>query len=285
MKSTLDCLPCNLALIVRLLSGTTCSAEQKRTVIAATLDDLRRMDLAETPADNMSRILLHATDLIGDLDPYASAREQANALALSLMPSLRFILEKAEDRLQAAIRIALAGNAMDLAPQVQYDLYTSIDLALRAPLPVGDYDRLRSRLKPGAKVVVLGDNGGEVVLDRLLLEELRAYVTHLTYVVRGGPILNDATEADARLAGLDEVAQIVSTDGAWLGVKARGADRLLARLRAADLVIAKGMANYETLTEYDLGTATVAYLLRAKCQTIASALGVRLGEMVLHVDG
>ncbi len=279
MKTYLDCYPCFL----RQALDATCMAgadeDVKQTVLGHVLDLLRRLSSegeATTPpmiGERVHRIVRQET---GNADPYRAVKARSTRQALALYPKLKGIVADAEDPLDAAIRLSIAGNIIDFGPNQAYDLWSAVERVLAQSFAIDDSAAFRQRLTQVDHVLYLGDNAGETVFDRVLIETLDVSVI---YAVKGGPILNDATREDALAVGLEQTAAIVDT-----GVDAPGVilDRCSEHFRqlydAAALIIAKGQANYETLSaEGD----KVFFLLQTKCPVIARDVGAPVGSIVL----
>ena len=194
---------------------------------------------------------------------------------MTLYPQLKELVTRSADPLDMALRISIAGNMIDFGVREQiYDLAGEVQEILSQPLYLDDTKALRGQLNNADFVLFLADNAGETVFDRVLIETLSLPVI---YVVKGGPILNDAITADAVAAGLDQCATIINN-----GMDAPGtilslcSDEFLQVFNRAHLVIAKGQANYETLSE---AGAKVFCLLQVKCPVIAEDIGAPVGSI------
>jgi uncharacterized protein with ATP-grasp and redox domains len=184
---------------------------------------------------------------------------------------------QSDDPFNTAIRISIAGNIIDSAVQDHIqNLWQIVEDGIKQPYAIDDSPKLRSKLGNADHVLFLGDNAGETVFDRVLVETLSIPVI---YAVKGGPILNDATMEDAIAAGLDHCATLLSN-----GSEAPGtifplcSEEFNQHFYAAPLVIAKGQANYETLSE---AGSKVFCLLRVKCPVIARDIHAPVGSIVV----
>jgi uncharacterized protein with ATP-grasp and redox domains len=218
----------------------------------------------------------------GDPDPYREVKERFNRFALGLLPGLRARVAASADPFATAVRLAVAGNIIDFAltGNLGEDVVTeTIEDTLTRPLAVDHLEALRRAAGEAAGILYLGDNAGEIVLDRLLLEQLPR--GKVTFVVRGAPVINDATLVDAEAAGLGEIATVVDNGADVPGTVLRVcSDDFRARFRRADLVISKGQGNYETLT--DAGRP-VFHLLKVKCPVVAADIGCEVGGVVVKL--
>jgi uncharacterized protein with ATP-grasp and redox domains len=276
MKTYLDCYPCFLRQALDAARLAEADEQQQKVVLDRVLDVLKQVGPSSTPPGIGDRVHRIVRQEVGDGDPYRAAKESSTRQALVLYPRLKALLAEADDPLEVAVRLSIAGNIIDLGPDQQYDLWDEVERVLAQPFAIDDRATFREALSRAGQVLYLADNAGETVFDRALIETLDVPVL---YAVKGGPILNDATREDALAAGVDQVAEIVST-----GSDAPGTvlDRCLWEFQRlyddAELVIAKGQANYETLSEEGL---EVFFLLQTKCPIIARDVGVPVGSIVL----
>lgn len=224
----------------------------------------------EAPPLVDARIIRLRREMLGIEDDFTAIKHSFNQLLLGLYDRLEAQVNAAPDPLCAAIQLAMAGNYIDFGVLQDVDpdeLLRLLDEAAQRKVDPAEYARLRAELEqPGGELVYIHDNCGEIVLDKLLMSTIRRLYPKQTLVslVRGTPVLNDATREDALEVGLDSVAEIVEngleyTAGTDLG---RLPEPVLERLRNAKLVIAKGQGNFETLTGCGLN---VYYLFLSKC--------------------
>jgi uncharacterized protein with ATP-grasp and redox domains len=276
MKTYLDCYPCFLRQALEAARYSGADDDQQRAILHHVLDTLRSLDPASTPpaiGDAIHRLIRHET---GVRDPYVRAKKEATEQALELYPRLKALVAEASDPLGTALRLAIAGNIIDLAANSSYDLWATVQRVLDQPFAIDDSEAFRDALASADTLLYLADNAGETVFDRVLIETLERPVL---YAVKGGPVLNDATMDDALAAGLDEVADLVSTGsdapGTVLGTCSAKFRRLY---EEAQLIVAKGQANYETLSGEG---ERLFFLLQTKCPVIAQDVGVPQGSIVL----
>lgn len=280
MQTYLDCYPCFLrqALDAARMAGV--GETQQRVILGRVLDLLRYLELSSTPPEIGQRVHRLVRQEAGDGDPYRAVKESSTRQALALYPQLKSLLSEADHALGVAVRLSIAGNIIDLGPNQEYDLEDTVGRVLAQPFAVDDSVALWEALSGAEQVLYLADNAGETVFDRVLIETLDMPVL---YAVKGGPILNDATREDALAAGVDRVAGIVSTGSDAPGTILDDCSEEFRRLyNDAELVIAKGQANYETLSE---AGPKVFCLLQTKCPVIARDVGVPVKSIVLKQGG
>lgn len=211
-------------------------------------------------------------------DPYADAKKKSNEVALKLLPKAGKIVEESDDPFRAAALCSIIGNVLDFGIRNDFAnadaLLEKFDSLCAQGIGYDDTDEIKE-LSREKKVVYLTDNCGEIVFDRLLIEELKKIGAQISLVVRGEPILTDATMKDVEELRMEKmVDRVMSTERFAVGIPFWDMPEELEReLRSADLIIAKGMANYETLSETDY--KPVAYLLRTKCRPVALSMGLK----------
>jgi uncharacterized protein with ATP-grasp and redox domains len=224
---------------------------------------------------------LHARirELTGVADPYRQIKVESTRFALELLPALRHEVARSADPFVTAVRLAIAGNIIDFGTNQELhldDVHGVIAEALAQPIDLAAVRRLEQAMAQARSILFLGDNCGEIVIDRLLIEPCR---DKITFAVRGSPILNDATREDAVASGLADLVPVIDTGDATPGILLEHSSAAFRRAFAeADLILAKGQGNYETLDETD---RPIVFLLKAKCRVVARQLGVDLGSLVV----
>lgn len=240
-------------------------------------------DLKNSQPNGMATIVnQHIKEKTQCEDAYFEQKEISNRIALSLMPNVKEIL-KADDSLETYVKVAIVGNILDFgAYGVNTDFRELITSNINENLSINDIDELEKALNKHEKVLYLVDNAGEIVFDRLLIEKIREYDVDVVVAVKSSPIVNDACMKEAADTGLDELAEIV-TLGCDSGgiVEEMFSDEFRKIFDESKFIIAKGMANYEGLTEMDLKNKDVFSLLCSKCNPISRDLSVELESFVL----
>jgi uncharacterized protein with ATP-grasp and redox domains len=276
MRTYLDCYPCFLRQTLEAARMAGADEDRQYRILQEVLNELGRFKLTSTPPEMAYRIHQIVRQEMGGRDPYRQAKENSTRQALGLYPQLKALVAEADDPLKTAVRLSIAGNIIDLSLGREYNLEKTIERVLTQPFAIDAYPAFQDELTRADWVLYLADNAGETVFDRVLIETLDRPVT---YAVKGGPILNDATRHDALAAGLGPVTTIVdngsNAPGTIIGLCSQEFRQLLAQ---AKLIIAKGQANYESLSRT---AAPVFFLLQAKCPVIAQNLEVPVKSIVL----
>ena len=281
MKTYLDCIPCFLRQALDAARAVTCDEAVHRQVLDSVASLVSRLPLEVTPSEIARQVYAVIAEITGSNDPYYKEKLQANQQALSLYPRLGEVVAKSDDPLLTACKLAIAGNSIDLGPDSKYAAVDSITgLALKSPLAINDYPQFRESINRSQNILYLGDNAGEVVFDRVLIDELRqAGDFTISFVVRGKPIINDATLADAEYVGLDRVADVISSgSSAPALILSQCSPEVRELYHSADTIISKGQGNYESLSEE---RENIFFFLRVKCPVVARLLGAVVGDAVL----
>ncbi len=230
-----------------------------------------------------TKVHAKVNEILGTDDPYKELKRRSNDIAMKMFPKALEYYEKSEDKLRAAELLAIIGNVLDFgvgvnSPEEFEKVFTSL---INGGIGYDDTEKLKKHLR--GHIVYITDNCGEIVFDKILVRELKKYAKKITLLVRGMPILSDATREDVAYVGLDkEVDEIRDTGMFAVGIDMDlASEELKELLYSADLIIAKGMGNYEALSESDL--RPIAYLLRTKCDPVARDIGVPKGINVVKV--
>jgi uncharacterized protein with ATP-grasp and redox domains len=284
MKATPACVPCYLRQALSATREVVSDLERQREVLNEVAKLLPDLPLDSTPARNSTYVLWRTQELVGCPDPFASKKEHYTQLALKMYPQLKAIVQASPNRLHAAVRVAAAGNIIDLGilDRADVDLMGVLNEILTQGLTVDECGLFEAQLASINRVLYLLDNAGETVFDRVLIEELAVSGVQTTVVAKGDAILNDATMEDAIAAGLDEVAHLISNGSPMIGTDLESCSaEFLRHFDEADLVVSKGQANFETL---DGTTNRIFFILKAKCDEVARELGVSTGDVVAEFN-
>ncbi len=276
MKTYLDCYPCFLqqALKAARLSGA--DETQQYSIMQYSLSLLRNLPSGENPPEIGYHIHQIVSDIVDIQDPYREVKEKSTQQAKALYPKMKVMVKQSEDPISLAIRLSIAGNIIDFGVSDQIvDLWETVERVVHKHYAIDDITALISLLKTADHILYLADNAGETIFDRILIEVLPIPVI---YVVKSSPYVNDATMSDALAAGLDTCATLIEK-----GAHAAGttlplcSEQFRSQFEKAPLIIAKGQANFETLS--DAGEK-VFCLLQVKCPIIGLDLGVPVGSIV-----
>jgi len=280
MKVYLDCYPCFFQQALNATRMITSDEETAHQVLLEVNALLSKITGDITPPEIGREVYRIVSRLTGVKDPYREIKEKCTQQALALYPGLKERVQSADDRLRKAIRIAIAGNVIDFGSNMPFDMEKDLESILNQRFAIDHYNAFTAALSRARDILYIADNAGETVFDRVLIEELGKPVT---YVVREHPIINDAVREDAIAAGIDKVADIISS-----GVDAPGnilhlcSNEFFKVYEASDFIISKGQGNYEGLSGEN---RPIFFLLKAKCPVIAEHIGVEQGSIILkHIQ-
>jgi len=239
------------------------------------------LDMSQSPPAIGQQIHRLIRELIGNNDPYHGLKQRFNRMAMRMCIELAERLRISENPLETAVRLAIAGNIIDLGVKTsiaESDIEKVIRDCLTADFDSRQIEEFRNAVSQAKKILYLTDNAGEIVFDRLLIEQLP--VEKVTVVVKGKPVINDATMEDAEFAGLTKIVEVIDNGSDGPGTILESCSQEFRQyFDRADLIIAKGQGNYETLSEIG---KNIFFILKVKCPVIARDLGCEVGEMILQ---
>jgi len=281
MHTYLECIPCFVRQAHDALRQVTNDEELMHRALQRVLIASSEFKMDLTPPEMAQKIHRIIREETGNPDLYAEIKAQSTAVALRLAEEARPLITGAIDPFKMALRFSIAGNIMDFALTAKWDqmnLSTFLDDTRLKELNEAGVETLRSAVGAAQNILFLGDNAGEAVFDRLLIEQMPNAKT--TYAVKGAPIINDVTLKDALASGLDKVAELIDNGNDAPGtILSLCPPAFQKRFAEADLVIAKGQANYETLSEAD---RDLFFLTQVKCPVIGRDIGKPVGSWIVQ---
>ena len=273
-----QCIPClvnqGLNAVKKLGLG---EEKEKEIAIKAIkfLSSFERID--KSPAYYAYFVQRIVKEVAGTEDPFKDQKKMANRKALEVLPALEEMLSGAEDPLSFALKVSAAGNSVDFAVKGEVKLEEVLKL-LNEDFAVWDYEAFKKKLENSKTVLIIGDNAGEIALDKMLVKVLKDMGLEVTYAVKGGPILNDATMEDAIEVGMTKLCRVIENGsdkvGTWLEDCSKEFKEVF---YSSDVVISKGQANFETLSS---AKREIFFLLVAKCEPIGKETGSKKGSLV-----
>ena len=281
MMTNLDCFPCFLRQALEATRMTTKDEGIHRKVLNSVLSILSNVSIHSSPPEIALLIHQRVKAITGNLDPYKEAKKSQNELALKYEGILRDQITDTSNPLKVAMMLSAAGNAIDLAPDQQIkDLYKRYMEIISRGFNWDDYDLFCEKIVPSRLLLYLGDNAGEIVWDKILIEELLdRFDLDIIYAVRGFPILNDVTMEDAEYVGMAQLVKVISN-----GSEAPGtllnlcSEEFISKFKKSDLILSKGQGNYESLSREE---RPIFFLLNVKCPVIAEDVHCRIGDIIL----
>jgi uncharacterized protein with ATP-grasp and redox domains len=281
MRIYLDCFPCFVRQALDAARFATDDEEVHKKVVRAVLRLAAEMDMHQPPPVIGQHVHRLIREITGKEDPYHEQKRLSNELALRLYGEMEQDVQGAPDPLEAAIRLAIAGNILDFGVNSRLEhahAETVIGAALGDEFDATELSAFSAAVNQAEDILYLGDNAGEIVFDRVLIEKLPR--GKVTFVVKGSPVINDVTMEDAETAGLTGLVEVITNGSDGPGTILESCSSAFReRFHRADLIVAKGQANYESLSDID---KDMFFILKAKCPVIARDLGCEIGEMILR---
>ena len=288
MRVYLDCLPCFMRQALDAARMATDDPVAQRDVLDRVAKLLPTVPFEATPIDMGQIVHRLVREVTGVADPYKEVKKESNDLGLELYQTLESQVLGSAHPLLTAIKIAGAGNIIDFGPKLAMDADGSIERALndsfaqalQGALDPDEYSAFKERLDGVNEVLYLGDNAGEIVCDKILIEELVKLGKKVTFVTRGAPTINDVTLEDARYVGMDRVATVITNGSDAPGTRLSDCSpQFMKAFNSAQFIISKGQGNFEGLSDVP---GPIFFLFKVKCPVIARETGAEIGAVVLR---
>jgi len=289
MKTYIECIPCffKQAKDASQLAGASPKIQKK--IMDKVAKVLPKFSL-KTPPPYMGRIIYKIViEETRKKDPFLRIKEKSNKLALKLYPFLKRKVKKSKDKLLIATELACIGNIIDLGvknssvieKEVEAFLKGKFNLKKKHSKALFNFRRFKEKLSKATLILYLADNAGEVVFDRVLIEEILDSFKDkkIFYVVREKPIINDALFKDALFCGIEKLAKVISSGCDSPGtILEYASGEFISLYKKADLIISKGQGNFEALWGKN---SKIFFLFRAKCEVVARHLNCNIGDVIL----
>lgn len=283
MKTTLECIPCFIKQALQALRAVCDDEMLTHRILQMVLKKAADFDISKTPPEMAQAIHRIIREQTGNSDPYLKVKKLSTDKALEAEPMVLTRINRSPDPFEAALRYSIAGNILDFAILSLWDeekLKESLDLAEKKPLDKRAVKKLYTEIQKAKSILVLGDNAGETVFDKIFIQQFAISEKHkIYYAVKSAPVINDAVKADAIQAGLDKYCTIIENGTDAPGtVLSLCSDEFKRVFDSADLIISKGQANFETLNTV---RKNIFFLTQIKCPVIGDNYGYSKGEWVV----
>jgi len=278
MKTQFECIPCIINSYLRLVETDVIPQPQQEAILRQLLKYLSEVDFDQSPPMLGSAIHEMIRESLQNTDPYYQLKQNFNHMMLDVYPTFEEMVNNSKDPFDTAMRLAIAGNVIDFGAKYQFDVMTTINKVMEIKLAIDDSLELRQDLKNAHTLLYIGDNCGEIVLDKLFLESIS--IPQKIFVVRESPIINDITRNDAKMTGLDEIARVITTgDNSPGAVWESASKEFRDHFKNADIIISKGQGNLEGLI--DVHHDHIYFMLVVKCDLIAQIIEARREDFVV----
>lgn len=280
-----ECIGCIIAQSRRVTEAIHADEILSDRIVTYVESSLKNADFTLSPPVLAAPLYEQMARMSEKIDLYDEQKAHATAQATHYIPFLRETIEKSNDPFTALLKTAVVGNVIDLAAEVTFDLHDAITSVFDTPFAQDDSSQLRQALEGAQTLLYIGDNAGEHLFDALAIKTLKKLYPELdiTYMVRGNPIINDVTMAEAKAANMDQICTLLDSGVNTPGyVYERSSQEAKALFDTADLIIAKGMGNYECMSPTRRNN--ICFLLKIKCSVVSRSLGHEIGSIICKMD-
>ena len=281
MKIDTACVECIINQSVKVANAIDADKELSTKLTSTIRDMSKDFSYEDNPPEIASYVYERMAEIANKTDLYDEVKALSTEKALSFVPLVKEQLSKSSDKLLTATKTAVAGNVIDLAAAVEFDLEEELNKIYNIDFAYDNLEILRDKLELAKSVLVIGDNVGEHIFDYIFIETLKEIYPEIefSYMVRGNPIINDVTMLEAKEAGFYELCNLVDSGVNTPGFTYDRANKVSQNLfDSADLVISKGMGNYECMSPSH--RKDICFLLKVKCDVVASSLSKEVGDIV-----
>ena len=278
MRILPGCIPCISKQIMKIAQLVYDDTNLQMNLMRFGVNFLSSIDWNKSALEIISLLYKELHEKFEIYDPYKDIKVKSNEMMLSLINSLRGYLERADDPLRVTLKLSVAGNIIDYGTERTFDAIKTIERVLNTDFYIDDYKILREKLSSSKKILMIGDNAGEIVLDKILVELLRRMGLEVYYMVRAHPVINDATMEDAIQIGMDKLAKIVELDISGVGRGIRYTE-IEDYMKSFDIILSKGQGNFELFS--DLKNENIFFLLMVKCDVISYYINAPIGSSIL----
>lgn len=291
MKTYMDCIPCFLKQALQAAKIINANANTQKKILNEIAQNIPNMPMALCPPEIGKMIYGIVTKITKNKDPYKKIKKLSNKLALAVYPDLKKKINNAQDKLLMAIKLSIAGNIIDYGTNSSLNIQEELKKILAFESDAikqnnrfeVNYKNLKSKIQTAKKLLILADNAGEIVFDKLLIEEILKTNKNLKiiYAVKEKPIINDALIEDALYCGIDAFATVISSGSSAPGtVLALCSNKFIAIFNKADIIISKGQGNFEALSKQK--NKPIFFLFMAKCPVVAQKIGCKLYDINMY---
>ena len=279
------CVECIIAQSKRVAEAIHADEALSQKILSTAVLMSKDFSYSQNPPEVATPLYEKMAELAEKKDLYDEVKTHSTLKALSFVPLLEQEIQKSSEPLFTATKIAVAGNVIDLAAEVEFDLNEELEKIFHTDFAVNDFKILEEKLSKASTLLYIADNAGEHILDKIYIQTLLQLFPKLkiTYMTRGRAIINDVTFEEAQEAGFEEICHLMSSGVNTPGFVYNRANKASQELfDKADVIITKGMGNYECLSDY--GRKNLFFLLKVKCNVVARSIGKNLGDIICKLS-
>ena len=281
MKTYLECLPCFIRQTLEAAKKVSDNKDIHEKALRVVLSETIKMDLNQTPPQMGGYIHNVIKRVTENPDPYLKEKRAFNQFAMDLYPDLKTTMYSSLDPIEVGLKLAIAGNIIDFGVNgdvKKEEVLSTIEQALNQEFSIDKKELFKKTISSSKNILYLGDNAGEIVFDKLLIENLPQ--EKITYVVRGGAIINDVLMEDAVSTGITDLVNVIDNGASYPGtILNLCSDIFREQFEKADLIISKGQGNFETLSDTN---KKIFFLFKAKCSVVAKHINCQVGDLIFQ---
>lgn len=288
MRLSIECLPCLINQAVRLAKAKIDNEEIRRSLMQRVISELANLDANSSSPYAAHKIQDVIKQYLNHPDPYQEEKHYYNTEMLKLENDFLDLIKAADDQISTALKLSAAGNIIDFGPGHELSrerVLAVIDETMQRAFEYETLEALQSRLSRCESLLYLGDNCGEIVLDKMFVRTIKEHYPRIKvqFATRGKPILNDVTEEDAYLVGMDAYAEIVNNGTDIPGTELKYCSpQFLEIFNHSQVIIAKGQGNFESL--HGCGRENLYYIFMCKCNLFMEKHNAQQNDIVLMAE-
>ena len=282
MNITDDCVQCIIGQIDKAVDTLDLEQKDAKKIQEEVLQRSKSFCFNQTPPSVAQDVYEYLAQETGMEDPLEHIKQNSIQKALEFVPFVEKKIRQNEDKLFTAIKAAVAGNVIDFGAKEQFCLEEEINKVFSTHFAINDYEKFLKALEKHDQILILADNAGENVFDKILIKIIKRLYENkeVIYATRGQPIINDITTKEALQIGIDKFAKVVSSGVPTPGLELdKASEEFKTIFDNASLILAKGMGNYECLeSRHD---KRIFFLFKVKCNVVANSINQDVGEIIL----
>jgi len=274
-----ECLICQVKALSKRMDKYEIAEKKRDRLVSGMMKEIAAIDLENSYSPEITRNIIAQLKKESKVtDPYQGEKDESNREMLDRYSEFKRMVKVSKNPFETALRLAIAGNIIDFGPGHDFDIWETIEHVMNSEFAIDHSQKLQAAIQNAKSILYLGDNCGEIVLDKLFLETIAH--PNVTFAVRNSAVLNDVTLKEANEVGIPEVATLVSNgDDAPSTLLHRVHPEFKKLYDEADLIISKGMGNYEGLMNEN--DPRLFFLMMIKCHVIGKKIGAKKGEFVV----
>ncbi len=279
------CVECIINQSKRVADAIHADDKLTKQIVQAVEEMAPGFSFDQSPPEVAAAVYEKMSQIAGKRDLYDEVKKLSTDKAHAFIPHLEEKIKDSSEPLLTATKVAVAGNVIDLAAEYAFDLNEELDKIFHTNFAVNDFDKLQERLSQASTLLYIADNAGEHIFDKIYIKTILSLYPGLKvyYMTRGNAIINDVTYEEAKEAGFEKICTLINSGVNTPGfVYDRANDEAQRLFDSSDLILTKGMGNYECLN--DSNRKDLFFLLKVKCNVVANSLGKDVGDIICKLS-